>query len=61
MKTKKFAKKLALNKATVDNLTDTQQQSAKGGMPNTSVGHRYLCYTQCHTGVCCTAIDCPKD
>jgi len=37
MKTKKFDKKLALNKTTVANLNNAQMNDLKGGAPNTRI------------------------
>ncbi|NIM16490.1 MAG: hypothetical protein GTO45_31140 [Candidatus Aminicenantes bacterium] len=39
MKTKKFAKKLALNKKTIANLSDGHMGNVKGGDINTGSGH----------------------
>lgn len=61
MKPKTFSRKLALNKLTVSNLTDIQMQRAKGGLPNTSIGHVALCYTACNTGVCCAPVTEPSE
>ena len=58
MKTKKFSRKLALNKETLVNLTDTQQSSVKGGAPLTSVDHIHNCYTLCVTTGPCFVFNC---
>lgn len=53
MKTKKFYRKLALNKATVANLNDLKMQGLMGGAPLTSFESPDRCGTKCPTGVCC--------
>ena len=56
MKTKKFSKKLSLNKATVADLNNSQMTAVQGGAPWTSLGILNKCYTLCDTGVCCPTI-----
>ena len=56
MKTKKFSKKLSLNKATVADLNNSQMKTVQGGAPWTSIGIQNKCYTMCLTGACCPTI-----
>ena len=56
MKTKKFSKKLSLNKATVADLNNSQMKAAHGGAPWTSLDILNKCYTRCDTGICCPTI-----
>ena len=53
MKTKKFPRKLGLNKATVANLSNLSMQALKGGERWTSIGSPGVCDTKCPTGACC--------
>jgi hypothetical protein len=62
MKIKTFSKKLALNKATVVNLTNEQLDALKGGHPLTSYDIINHCYTQCipsYCGIGELSKDCP--
>ncbi len=53
MKNKKASKKLMFKKETVTNLLEKEQDEIRGGLPGTSWGHRYNCYSECNTGICC--------
>jgi hypothetical protein len=61
MKSKKFPKKLVLNKSTITNLNSRALGAAEGGKPPTVTIGGITCGTLCNTELSCIVTLCPTD